>query len=312
MTNLESLQERRAQIRSDAVAILADLKRLDGGQGGTLEIFDEIEDLEDSLTALNADQQQMREEATADVSEEIAAAFLRTLTTVLVASVIVTGMVVGLYFWIRSVIVRPVQALSRAAEQIGAGNYGISMQAGGVAEVGELQRSFTQMAGLLGAREASLAQQVTMIQQAHDQAQRAEQRLTEQLATIERQSETIREMSVSLLPMGESTLVMPLVGILDEARLEMMQTQALERVSRQRTDVLILDVTGVPIIDSQVAQGLISITQSARLLGTKAVLVGIRPEVAQTIVGLGIALDEMSTFASLQDAIRATLRSRAN
>lgn len=136
------------------------------------------------------------------------------------------------------------------------------------------------------------------------EARGAELHLTEQLQTIVEQREMIRDMSVPLLPIGETTLVMPLIGTLDSERLDTMQSHALDRISRQRTDVLILDVTGVPIIDSHVAQGLLNMVRAARLLGTRIALVGIRPEVAQTIVGLGVDLSEVSTFASLLEGIQ--------
>lgn len=118
------------------------------------------------------------------------------------------------------------------------------------------------------------------------------------------QREMLREMSVPVLPIGERTLVMPLVGTLDSSRLQLMQAQALESIEREHARYLLLDVTGVPVIDSQIGQGLIGVVQAARLLGAQVSLVGIRPEVAQTIVGLGLQLEGIRTFASLRDGVR--------
>lgn len=118
------------------------------------------------------------------------------------------------------------------------------------------------------------------------------------------QREMLREMSVPVLPIGDRMLVMPLVGTLDSSRLQLMQAQALESIEREHARYLLLDVTGVPVIDSQIGQGLIGVVQAARLLGAQVSLVGIRPEVAQTIVGLGLQLEGICTFASLRDGVR--------
>ena len=96
---------------------------------------------------------------------------------------------------------------------------------------------------------------------------------------------------------------MPLVGELDSARLNLVQEQALKALNRSSARYLVLDITGVPIVDSQVAQGLLGVEQAARLLGAKVVLVGIRPEVAQTIVGLGLDLQGIRTSSDLQTAL---------
>lgn len=130
------------------------------------------------------------------------------------------------------------------------------------------------------------------------EAQAAEQaRVNAELA---QQREAIRELSVPVLPVAAQTLVMPLIGALDTRRLQELQERALAAVEERRARRLILDVTGVPVVDSQVAQGLIRVVQAAALLGTRAILVGIRPEVAQTLVGLGIDLAGVRTFASLE------------
>lgn len=118
-----------------------------------------------------------------------------------------------------------------------------------------------------------------------------EARATEQahlLAEVEQQRLAIRDMSVPVLPISTKALMMPLVGALDSDRLHLLQQQALQRIEQSSATHLILDITGVTVVDTQVAQGLIEVVQAARLLGAEVVLVGIRPEVAQTMVGLGI------------------------
>ena len=118
------------------------------------------------------------------------------------------------------------------------------------------------------------------------------------------QRATILEMSVPVLPVTADTLVMPLVGAMDSARLAQLRQQALGALERSSARRLLLDITGVPVVDSQVAQGLIATVQAGRLLGAEVTLVGIRPEVAQAIVGLGLHLQGVRTFSDLQTALR--------
>jgi rsbT co-antagonist protein RsbR len=110
-------------------------------------------------------------------------------------------------------------------------------------------------------------------------------------------------MSVPIMLLDATTLVMPLVGALDSERIRLVQEQALQAIERSSARHLILDISAVPIVDTQVAQGLLRVVQAARLLGAEVVLVGVRPEVAQAVVWLGIQLDTMVTRSSLQSGI---------
>ncbi|MGQ9828715.1 MAG: STAS domain-containing protein, partial [Roseiflexus sp.] len=121
------------------------------------------------------------------------------------------------------------------------------------------------------------------------------------------QREVIRELSLPLLPVGREVLVAPLIGALDQERMQQLQSHVLKRVERMHARLLILDVTGVPLIDSQVAQGLINLSQGLRLLGAKVILVGVRPEVAQTIVALGVHLRSVEVFGDLGSALRRVM-----
>lgn len=117
------------------------------------------------------------------------------------------------------------------------------------------------------------------------------------------QRAVIRALGVPVLPLARGTLVLPLVGELDGDRLQQVQEQALQAIERLHARQVILDITGVPIVDSQVAKGLMLVVTAAQLLGAQTVLVGIRPEVAQSIVGLGLDLSALRTFADLQSAL---------
>jgi rsbT co-antagonist protein RsbR len=113
----------------------------------------------------------------------------------------------------------------------------------------------------------------------------------------------IKDLAVPVIPISATTLVMPLVGALDTTRLRQVQEQSLQALNRTSARTLIFDITGVPVVDSQVAQGLLMTVRAARLLGAQVTLVGIRPEVAQSIVGLGLDLSDVSTFSDLQSAL---------
>lgn len=132
--------------------------------------------------------------------------------------------------------------------------------------------------------------------------------LQEQQVTLQQQREVILGLSMPVLPLGSDTLVIPLVGALDSARLQGLMAQALGSVEAHRARRLLLDVTGVPAIDREVAQGLLRVAQSAQLLGAQVALVGVRPEVAQTIVSQGLQLDNIRSFASLDEGVRAIAR----
>ncbi|MGB9752915.1 MAG: anti-anti-sigma factor [Roseiflexus castenholzii] len=144
-----------------------------------------------------------------------------------------------------------------------------------------------------------------MVQELEERSAQQEQLLNE----ITAQREVIRKLSLPILPVGRDVLVAPLIGALDSERLHQLQTQAFQRVERARARLLILDVTGVPVIDAHVAQGLAGLIQGLRLLGAEVFIVGVRPEVAQTVVGLGIRLRDVSVFSDLGSALEsATLR----
>jgi rsbT co-antagonist protein RsbR len=84
-----------------------------------------------------------------------------------------------------------------------------------------------------------------------------------------------------------------------------MQTQALAMLERTRARRLLLDITGVPVVDSHVAQGLLNVVQAARLLGSDVTLIGVRPEVAQALVALGLNLPDLRTVRDLHSALAA-------
>jgi anti-anti-sigma factor len=125
-------------------------------------------------------------------------------------------------------------------------------------------------------------------------------------ALVERQQallNTIQELSTPVLPVHDKVLLLPLIGHLDSNRSQQLIEVLLSSVERHRATSVIIDITGVPIIDTAVAHHLIQATNAARLLGAETILVGIAPEVAQTIVQLGVDLGAFITRSNLQSGI---------
>ena len=159
-----------------------------------------------------------------------------------------------------------------------------------------LQAANVSLEAQVAERTAELRQALT----AESERAASQERLLAELAA---QREVIRAMSVPVLPISASTLVMPLVGDLDSARLKNLQSQALASVERARARRLIVDVTGVPVLDTQVARGLVETARAVALLGAEVVLVGVRPEVAQTVVSLGVDLKGLRAVSTLEVAL---------
>lgn len=201
----------------------------------------------------------------------------------------------------------PLASLTGTATRITAGEMELQAAVGGPREVAHLATAFntmtTQLRQILASLEQRVADRTADLRCALDEVEAHAREQERLLAENRQQRATIREMSVPVLPITDSTLVMPLVGALDSERLRLLQDQALRAIEGAPVRTLILDITGVPIVDSQVAQGLLVVVQAARLLGTEVLLVGIRPEVAQTIVGLGLNLPGLRTYSNLQSAL---------
>jgi rsbT co-antagonist protein RsbR len=132
--------------------------------------------------------------------------------------------------------------------------------------------------------------------------------MQESVATREQLSATVRGLSSPIIPVLDGIVVMPLIGVIDSQRATMLMETLLRGVDQDRATMVILDVTGVPIIDTQVARMLLDAARAVKLLGTQTLLVGLRPELAQTIVGLGLDLTGLSTQADLQSGVRYAMR----
>ena len=125
---------------------------------------------------------------------------------------------------------------------------------------------------------------------------------------LEEASQAIIEMSTPVTPIWEGMLLLPLVGIMDSIRARDVMNKTLAKIAETRSRVFVLDIGGVAAMDTAVANQIIKISKATRLMGCETIVSGISPAVARTLVELGVAVDEVRTTATLQDAITIGLR----
>ncbi|MDH6224451.1 STAS domain-containing protein [Streptomyces sp. MJP52] len=125
---------------------------------------------------------------------------------------------------------------------------------------------------------------------------------------ISAQSEQLMELSTPVVKLWEGVVAVPLVGTLDSARTQVVMEKLLQALVDADADQAIIDITGVPAVDTEVAQHLLKTVVAARLMGAECIISGIRPQIAQTIVALGIQFGDIVTKASLADALKHALR----
>jgi rsbT co-antagonist protein RsbR len=126
--------------------------------------------------------------------------------------------------------------------------------------------------------------------------------------TIRRQQEEMLELSTPVVKLWEGILALPLIGTLDSARTQIVMESLLEAIVQTNSKVAIIDITGVPTVDTVVAQHLLKTVTAARLMGADCIISGVRPQIAQTIVHLGINLLDVTTKATLSDAFAIALQ----
>ncbi len=127
---------------------------------------------------------------------------------------------------------------------------------------------------------------------------------------IGRQQQEMMELSTPVVKLWDGILALPMIGTLDSSRTQVVMESLLQRIIDSESEIAILDITGVPTVDTLVAQHLIKTVTAARLMGADCIISGIRPQIAQTIVHLGVDLRDIITKASLADAFAVALDRR--
>jgi anti-anti-sigma regulatory factor len=130
------------------------------------------------------------------------------------------------------------------------------------------------------------------------------QRVTEEQHQLQA---TVLELSAPLLPLLPGVLVLPLVGAIDVVRAERILETELQAIIREHTEVVLVDITGTSVVDTSVAMQLVRSADAARLLGCRTILVGVQPEIAQTLVGLGVDLRGIDTRSTLAEGLQMAL-----
>ena len=133
----------------------------------------------------------------------------------------------------------------------------------------------------------------------------AQRELDAKLQTIDQQRSAIRELSTPVIEVWDGVLCLPIVGVMDTVRSSEMTESLLRAVTDKKTRYTIVDVTGIEVMDSRTTDHFIRMARAVRLLGAECVLAGISPNIAQTIVHMGVELAGLTTFRSMREALRS-------
>ncbi len=229
----------------------------------------------------------------------------------IILTLITTAVAILVAIYSAARVSRPIVALTRVAAQITEGAVDVRADTRQQNEIGVLAAGFNTMTGTLRQTLAGLEQRVddrtAALQQALTEREQTLLELKEALHTRDLLSRTVRDLSSPVLPVHAGVLVMPLIGVIDSERAAILTQSLLQAIEQHRARIVLIDVTGVPLIDTQVAAVLLQAAAATKLLGAQSVLVGLRPELAQTIVGLGVDLSILITHADLQSGINYAL-----
>jgi rsbT co-antagonist protein RsbR len=149
---------------------------------------------------------------------------------------------------------------------------------------------------------------ITEIRRRQEQVSQLEAEVKQQLKIIEGQNALLDELSVPVIQVWENILLLPLIGIVESRRAARVLETLLDAVARLAAEIVIIDITGVPVVDTAVAAYLLRAVQATQLLGCQSLLVGISPEIAQTLVGLGVDFSRITTRATLQNGLEYALK----
>lgn len=215
---------------------------------------------------------------------------------------------------LRILVIVPLRRFGVASEQISRGIWMTPVGQDRRDELGRVARSFAQMVTALQNRETQLQEQIGVVQELNSALDQKVAERTAELhklvGTQEQLLNQIHQMSLPVVPVLEGVIIIPIIGSLDHGRAAHLIENVLSGICEHKAHLVIMDLTGVLVVDTQIAHVLIQVAQATSLLGAKTVLVGFRPEVAQTVIQLGVDLRAIQTFSSLQDALLTALNQR--
>lgn len=227
----------------------------------------------------------------------------------------VLTLIIGLTlrYLLRRQLVKPLAALIQATESVAGGNLQTIIMPYND-EIGQLAHSFNTMTLALRESRADILANNERLEQAVQarttELEQAMQQTAVALTTQQELVQTLNRVSSPLIPVIPGVLAMPLIGQLTEERTMFAMQELLRRIEISRVRLVLLDLTGVPVLEPTAAHALRQTVVASRLLGARTMLVGITPEVAQTLVTLGLDMHGIDTAADLQSAIAQVLRSQ--
>jgi anti-anti-sigma regulatory factor len=242
------------------------------------------------------------------VAAQAAADSRRAIATILLISTLILALTLGVSITVvlSRRIVAELHTLTDAAQRV-ANQELVELPISSQDERATFARTFNTMVADLATQREALRHWSEELEQ--NVAERTRE-LQEALRRQEELTSTIRHMSTPVLPVLKGMLVVPLVGVLDDDRMRQMQSILLDAVVKYHANTAILDITGMPIIDESVARSLVETIQQVGLLGARCLIVGVSPDVAQSLVALGDHLGQIQTLSNLQTAVAAAIRQR--
>lgn len=150
---------------------------------------------------------------------------------------------------------------------------------------------------------ASMNELIAAFGAEQEQSRAFRRELEQKLLIVEKQRAAIRELSTPIIELWEGVLCLPVVGIMDTARSTEMTNSLLEAIVQKKTRYTIIDITGIEVMDTRTVDHFMRMAKSIRLLGAECALTGISPHIAQTVVHMGLDLDDVVTHRSLRDAL---------
>jgi len=204
---------------------------------------------------------------------------------------------------------QPIVALVQNTQALAESNQFVQLPEQSNDELGFLARAFNQMASKVQSAQQSLQQvnqnlEQTVQQRTHELEQERES-LQQTLDQLQQANSTVAKLTAPIIPVAQGVVVVPITGSLNTERIEQLQQAMLRTAERLRIHTVILDVTGLEVLEDSAT--FVRSLDALRLLGSKAMLVGVSADFAQDLIQSGINLDSVTTMANLQAAVRATL-----